>query len=159
MYVISPDRNIKVRFYLTASAQPAYHVSYKSKTIIDESTLGFKLKDAPPLKNNWEVVSTDLREYNETWEMPWGEQLEVLNHYNELVVGLQETSKTKRIMRIVFRVYNDGLGFRFQFPEQEAMDTVIILDENSRFNLTGNHLCWWQPGDWDIYEHLYHKDV
>jgi len=60
-------------------------------------------------------------------------------------------------MRIVFRVYNDGLGFRFEFPQQEAMNTVIILDENSRFNLTGNHLCWWQPGDWDIYEHLYHK--
>ncbi len=157
MYVISPDRNIKVKFYLTSNAQPAYMVSFKGKTVIDESTLGFKLKDALPLKNNWEILSTDLHEVNETWQMPWGEQHDVINHYNELDIGLMETKKPNREMHIVFRVYDDGLGFRFEFPKQEAMDTVIILDENTRFNLTANHLCWWQPGDWDIYEHLYHK--
>lgn len=157
MFVISPDRNIKVKFYLSTNNQPAYMISYKGKTIINESRLGFKLKDAVPLKNNWEVISTSLQEYNDTWEMPWGEQLEVVNHYNELVVGLQETKTPNRQMRIVFRVYDDGLGFRYEFPEQETMETAIILDENTRFNLTENHLCWWQPGDWDIYEHLYHK--
>jgi len=157
MFVVSPDRNIKVKFYLTTSGQPAYHVSFKGKPIIEESTLGFKLKDELPIKNNWEVVTKDLKEFNEKWEMPWGEQIEVVNHYTELVVGLKETKVPNRIMRIVFRVYDDGLGFRFEFPQQEAMNTVIILDENTRFNLTGNHLCWWQPGDWDIYEHLYHK--
>lgn len=157
MFIISPDRSIKVKFYLTVNNQPAYTVSYKGDIIIDESRLGFKLKDAKPLKNNWEVVTRSLQEVNETWEMPWGEQLEVVNHFNELIVGLQETKSPNRQMRIVFRVYDDGLGFRYEFPEQEAMKTAIILDENTRFNLTANHLCWWQPGDWDIYEHLYHK--
>jgi len=157
MFVISPDRNIKVEFYLTSSGQPAYKVSHMGKIIIEESALGFKLKNAPPLKTGWSVISTDLSEFNETWQMSWGEQLDVVNHFNQLIVGLKEAKSPNRLMNVTFRVYDDGLGFRFEFPKQPNMDTVIIMDENTRFNLTGNHLCWWQPGDWDIYEHLYHK--
>lgn len=156
-FVISPDRNLKVKFFLASNDQPAYTLSYKGKMIIDESRLGFKLKNAIPLKNNWQITNSVLNEHNEPWEMPWGEQLIVENHYNELIVDLAESEIPYRTMQIIFRVYNDGIGFRYHFPEQESMDTVIIMDENTRFNLTGDHLCWWQPGDWDIYEHLYTK--
>lgn len=156
-FVISPNRNIKVNVHLNANNQPAYRVDFKGNTIIGESTLGFRLKNAPPIAGNWEVVSADLTEFNETWEMQWGEQQEVENHYNELQLALTETSKPFRLMNLYFRVYDDGLGFRYEFPQQDAADTLIIFTENTQFRLMGDHLCWWQPGDWDIYEHLYHK--
>ena len=88
--------------------------------------------------------------------MPWGEQVNVRNHYNELKVFLKEKKDPRRLLNVIFRAYDDGIGFRYEFPDQPNMKTVIILDENTQFNLTGNWDTWWQPGDWDIYEHLYH---
>ena len=88
------------------------------------------------------------------WELPWGEQRFVNNHYNELIVELEEKDSGRKI-NICFRIFDDGVGFRYIFPEQEKMDTVIIMDELTQFCLTGDHTCWWTPGDWDIYEHLY----
>jgi hypothetical protein len=89
--------------------------------------------------------------------MPWGEQLTVTNNYNELVVNLEEQSEAKRLVNIHFKVYNDGVGFRYEFPEQANLKEVLITDENTEFNLTGDHKVWWIPGDWDIYEHLYNE--
>ncbi|WP_372792996.1 glycoside hydrolase family 97 protein [Lutibacter sp.] len=151
----SPDSNIKVEFSLNLNGEPIYQVAYKNEEVIKTSTLGFDLKDAPSLKGNFEIISAVPSSFNETWEMPWGEQIEVVNNYNELKVELQEASELKRKLTIVFKVYNDGIGFRYEFPEQENLKEVFITDENTQFNLTGDHKVWWIPGDWDIYEHLY----
>ena len=87
--------------------------------------------------------------------MPWGEQLNVENNYNELKVELEESSELKRKLNIVFRVYNDGIGFRYEFPEQDNLKEIYITEEHTNFNLTEDYKTFWIPGDWDIYEHLY----
>ncbi|MDD3721052.1 MAG: glycoside hydrolase family 97 protein [Lutibacter sp.] len=154
--VASPDDNVKVEFMLTEKGEPTYLVTFKNKEVIKTSTLGgFDLKDMASLKENFEIINATKSNFNEVWEMPWGEQTKVENNYNELKIELQEKADLKRKLTIVFRVYNDGLGFRYEFPEQENLSEVIITDENTQFNLTGNHKVWWIPGDWDIYEHLY----
>jgi len=151
----SPDSNIKVEFGLNLNGEPTYEVTYKNENVIKTSSLGFDLKDAPSLKGNFEIINVLSSSFNETWQMPWGEQSEVVNNYNDLKVELQEISELKRKLNIVFKVYNDGVGFRYEFPEQENLSEVFITDENTQFNLTGDHKVWWIPGDWDIYEHLY----
>ncbi len=153
--VSSPDKNVEVSFKLGEKGTPTYEVSFKKEAIIKPSTLGFELKDQPALANDFEIVNVAISNFEETWEMPWGEKKEVENKYNQLKVELQETSALKRKINVVFKVYNDGLGFRYEFPEQENLSEVLITDENTQFNLTGNHKVWWAPGDWDIYEHLY----
>ncbi|MDX9771130.1 MAG: glycoside hydrolase family 97 protein, partial [Tenuifilaceae bacterium] len=127
--------------------------------VIDTSYLGFEFTNLPPLGKNLRIVRTAKKSLSEKWEMPWGEQRLVDNTYNELDVVLQEESDTRRFFSIVFRVYNDGVGFRYSFPKQDNMDEVLIAEEKTQFKLTGNHTCWWIPGDWDIYEHLYNKSL
>jgi glucan 1,4-alpha-glucosidase len=153
--VLSPDGKVKISFNLDAEGVPAYAVSYKNDKVIKPSTLGFNFEKMPSLTNGFTILNTETASFNETWQMPWGEQLNVVNNYNELKVKLQETSELKRKLTIVFRVFNDGVGFRYEFPEQENLSEVLITDEKTQFNLTGNHQVWWIPGDWDIYEHLY----
>jgi hypothetical protein len=154
--VISPDKQVKVNFRLTEEGQTSYMLFFRNEVVLDKSTMGFEFKDAQELKNN--IVIRDFREstVRETWKMPWGEQEEVLNNYNELKIILEEANAPHRKFNIIFRVYNDGIGFRYEFPKQKGMDEAIILNEHTWFNLTGDHDTWWQPGDWDIYEHLYH---
>ncbi|MFL1012637.1 glycoside hydrolase family 97 protein [Flavisericum labens] len=151
----SPDSNISVEFALSKTGQPCYIVNHKDKTVIDTSFMSFDFKDLPSLKDNFKTVGTLTNSVDETWEMPWGEQLSVRNNYNELVINLEEQSESKRKFNIHFKVYNDGVGFRYEFPEQENLKEVLVTDENTQFNLTGDHKVWWIPGDWDIYEHLY----
>ena len=155
----SPDSTIKVEFNLNSNGEPIYQVTHKNEEVIKTSTLGFDLKDAASLKGNFEIINAASSSFNETWQMPWGEQSEVVNNYNELKIELQETSKLKRKLTIVFKVYNDGIGFRYEFPEQENLSEVFITNENTQFNLTGDHKVWWIPGDWDIYEHLYNTTM
>ncbi|SHI81198.1 glycoside hydrolase family 97 protein [Algibacter luteus] len=155
--VSSPDSNISVEFTLSKNGQPLYMVNHKSKTVIDTSFMSFDFKDLPSLKDNFKIVSTSSNTVNEDWDMPWGEQLTVNNNYNELVVNLEEQSEAKRLLNIHFKVYDDGVGFRYEFPEQAILKEVLITDENTEFNLTDNHKVWWIPGDWDIYEHLYNE--
>ncbi|MCB0852461.1 MAG: glycoside hydrolase family 97 protein, partial [Bacteroidetes bacterium] len=90
-----------------------------------------------------------------TWEMPWGEQRTVENNYNQLTVNLTEKKAPNRSLIIHFKAYNDGIGFRYEFPGQDGVDSVMIMDELTQFNLAGDHTAFWLPGDWDIYEHLY----
>jgi len=153
--VFSPSSKVKLNFALNGVNQPSYCVYFNNKPVIKPSTIGFDFKDMESLGKGMRIDSIQTCEFNEKWEMPWGEQRYVTNHYNELKVFLCESKNLKRRLAIVFRVFDDGVGFRYEFPEQENMKDVVITDENTQFNLTGNHMCWWQPGDWDIYEHLY----
>lgn len=155
--VSSPDGSIQVEFFLQQDGTPAYLVKADGNLVIDTSTLGFDFRDLPPLVQHMQITSTDTQTENETWPMPWGEQLEVRNHYNELVAHLKEEQAPDRKLDITFRVFDDGISFRYTFPDLADSDTTIIMDENSEFNLTGDHTVWWEPGDWDIYEHLYHE--
>lgn len=155
--IASPDDAIRVTFFLSVSGQPGYFIKKGESVILDTSFMSFDLRDAPALRDGFKIVKSETSSFSETWEMPWGEVREVENKYNELRVELQETAESKRLMNIVFRVYDDGLGFRYEFPEQPNLTDVVIMDENTEFNLTGDHMTCWQPGDWDIYEHHYHN--
>ncbi|MFZ0489328.1 MAG: glycoside hydrolase family 97 N-terminal domain-containing protein, partial [Salegentibacter sp.] len=132
----SPKDINRVEFELNEAGAPVYRVFHKDILIIDSSTLGFNLKNAPALDGDFEVLNTEKSSEDDTWKMVWGEQLEVRNHYNELKILLQERSELQRKMNIIFRVYDDGIGFRYEFPEQENMDEVLITDENTQFQLT-----------------------
>lgn len=151
----SPDKNITVKFHLSAEGKFFYTVAFKEKAIIDTSYVGFDFKDAPSLNKGFVATIKDLERVEDTWQMPWGEQLNVVNNYNQVTVALQEKLDLQRKVNIVFRVYNDGIGFRYEFPEQENLKEVFITEENTEFNLTEDYKTFWIPGDWDIYEHLY----
>ena len=153
--ISSPDGNLSVNVFLLENGQAAYTVTFKQETIIDTSTVGFEFIDAPALAQGLKITRVAKRSFSETWEMPWGEQRWVENNYHELVVGLQEEKDLKRSFDLVFRVYNDGLGFRYVFPDQPNLKEVLISEERTHFNLAGDHKVWWTPGDWDISEHLY----
>ncbi len=153
--VESPLGKINVEFELSKDGTPQYMVQFKEVTVIDTSSMGFDFQGQPTLHNGLKIISTETNSVNETWEMPWGEQLQVQNNYNQMIVHLQEEMEPGRKVNIYFRVFDDGIGFRYEFLEQDGVDSLIILEENTQFKLTGDHTCWWIPGDWDIYEHLY----
>ena len=160
----SPDGNVVLTFSLKADGTPSYKVTYKNKAVINESTLGFtlkkaepltqNLKKAEPLTQNFKVVDTKKSTFKETWKPVWGEESEILNHYNELLVQLQQ-EKTQRKMNIRFRVYNEGVGFRYEFPSQKELTYFVIEEELSQFAMTGDHTAWWIPGDYDTQEYDY----
>lgn len=155
--VTSPNGNIEVNFILSESGQPAYIVTHKNEKVIDTSFMSFDFKDIPSLKDDFELLSSSMRTIDTSWEMPWGEQTIVKDNYNELTFNLKEKGELGRNLNICFRVYNDGLGFRYEIPTMEGVTEILITDENTEFNLTGDHKVWWIPGDWDIYEHLYNE--
>lgn len=160
----SPDGNVVLTFSLKADGTPSYKVTYKNKAVINESTLGFTLKKAEPLTQNlkkvepltqnFKVVDTQKSTFKETWKPVWGEESEILNHYNELLVQLEQ-EKTHRKMNIRFRVYNEGVGFRYEFPSQKELTYFVIEEELSQFAMTGDHTAWWIPGDYDTQEYDY----
>lgn len=153
--ISSPNEKLNVAVFLLHDGSVSYKVRHNTETVIDTSSLGFELKDVSPLDRNFKIIKTTTNSVDETWNMPWGEQETVRNQYNELTVELQEKDALQRKLNLVFKVYNDGIGFRYEFPEQKHLKEVIITDENTEFQLTGDHETWWIPGDWDIYEHLY----
>ena len=150
----SPDGNVILSFSLKNDGTPSYKVSYKNKPVINESTLGFTLKKADPLTNNFKVVDTKKSTFKETWKPVWGEESEILNHYNELLVSLEQNN-TNRKMNIRFRVYNEGVGFRYEFPSQKELTYFVVEEELSQFAMTGDHTAWWIPGDYDTQEYDY----
>ncbi|WP_314268516.1 glycoside hydrolase family 97 protein [Capnocytophaga sputigena] len=150
----SPDGNVMLSFSLKNDGTPSYKVSYKNKPVINESTLGFTLKKAEPLTNNFKVVDTKKSTFKETWKPVWGEESEILNHYNELLVSLEQNN-TNRKMNIRFRVYNEGVGFRYEFPSQKELTYFVVEEELSQFAMTGDHTAWWIPGDYDTQEYDY----
>ena len=152
----SPDGNVVLSFSLKADGTPTYKMTYKGNPVINESTLGFTLKKEEPLTNHFKVVSDSKSTFKETWKPVWGEEKEILNHYNELLVQLKQ-DKTNRLMNIRFRVYNEGVGFRYEFPTQKELTYFVIAEENTQFAMTGDHTAWWIPGDYDTQEYDYNE--
>ena len=153
--VMSPNEKIVLNFNLDETGKPFYEVFFKNNNIIKKSSLGFDFENTASFSDDFQIVNSTTTGIKETWQMPWGEQEEVLNNYHELKVELQEKLALKRKLNIVFKVYNDGVGFRYEFPKQDNISEVLITEENTQFNLTEDYKTFWIPGDWDIYEHLY----
>ena len=137
-----------------ADGRPFYTISYKGHTVIKPSTLGLQLADAPDLTDGFEVVSSSTSSFDETWQPVWGENRDIRNHYNELLLNLRQPS-TDRLMNVRFRVYDDGLGLRYEFPQQPGLVYFIIKEEKTQFAMTGDHTAWWIAGDYDTQEYDY----
>ena len=157
IHIESPEKKVSLNFFLNENGSPAYSLTFQSKLLVDTSYLGFEFKNQPSLNKGLKVVSKTVTHIEEQWETVWGEQRIVDNNYTQLVLQLEEEESPNRKFAVVFKIYDDGVGFRYEFPKQPNMDQVVIMDEQTEFNLTGNHLSWWIPGDWEIYEHLYTK--
>ncbi len=153
--VSSPDGSITIDVSLDSTGQISYSVNKGETAVIKPSSLGFEFQEWPAMAGDFEITNSKSTTIEETWQMPWGEQIDVHNHCNELTLALQETGESGRKLNLIFRAYDDGVAFRYAFPQHEGKDSIIITDENTEFQLTGDHTCWWIPGDWDIYEHLY----
>jgi glucan 1,4-alpha-glucosidase len=154
--VQSPSKEIELNFKLTSEGTPIYSISYKNKPIVLESKLGLRLKNVQNLENDFQILDSKIAEFNESWKPILGEQASILNHYNELKIALIQT-KTNIKINIIFRVFNEGVAFRYDFPKQEKLNYFIISDEISEFNLTGNHKTFWIPGDFDSNEYAYNE--
>lgn len=153
--VVSPSGNNEIHFFIHPQQGLQYVVKHLGEVIIDTSGLGFEFKNQAPLSPSLSIDNITAHEINEEWEMPWGEQRMVQNHYNETFIALSEKQAPFRKINLYFRAYDDGIGFRYEFPKQEGLDSLLIVDENTEFQLTEDTKVWWIPGDWDIYEHLY----
>lgn len=151
----SPNGNFTMKFSLLNDGTPTYQLSYLNKEVIKTSKLGLELKnDAKSLLNDFKVVSATPSTFNETWKTVWGEETQIQNHYNELAVTLKQ-NETEREMIIRFRLFNDGLGFRYEFPQQKNLVYFIIKEERTEFAMTGDHKAFWIPGDYDTQEYDY----
>ncbi|MFC4219673.1 glycoside hydrolase family 97 protein [Flagellimonas marina] len=153
--VTSPGKINTIDFQLSANGELFYLISHNDKQIIDASSMSFDIKNQEPLKDNLKILGSEKKAVHKTWEMPWGEQREVVNAYNEMLVELEEDKAPHRKINLYFRAYDDGIGFRYEFLPQQGVDSLVITDENTEFQLTEDYMTWWIPGDWDIYEHLY----
>ncbi|RMG24068.1 MAG: glycoside hydrolase family 97 protein [Bacteroidetes bacterium] len=153
--ITSPDKRVVVLFELSETGEPTYSVTYEGQPVIKPSKMKFELLNQPALAAGFEIKDAQSSSFSETWEMPWGEQRLVENNYNQLAITLVEQSEPKRSLMVYFKAYNDGIGFRYAFPEQAGTDTLFITEERTEFKLAGDHTAYWIPGDWDIYEHLY----
>lgn len=152
--LVSPNGQLKMHFKLTADGTPTYDLMYKNKTAVKTSKLGLELKDAPALMNGFEKVKDSKSTFDETWTPVWGEVKQIRNHYNELFVELKQP-KTDRYLNIRFRLYDDGVGFRYEFPTQKNLIYFILKEEHTQFAMNGDHTAWWIPGDYDTQEYDY----
>ena len=151
--LVSPDGNLKMRFILE-NGVPAYQLSYKNKTVLNKSRLGIEAEGLT-LKNNFLLTDTIRSSFDESWNPVWGNYKTIRNNYNELSVLLTQNQQYNRQIIVRFRLFNDGLGFRYEFPEQQHLNYFIITDEITEFNLTGNHKAFCMPGDYDTNEFPY----
>lgn len=151
--VTSPNGIVSIDFQLK-NGIPTYKVDYKGKPVIKESRLGLELRDGKNLMDGFEQLNATTSVFDETWQPVWGEVKEIRNHYNEYLAELKQTS-TDRYMNIRFRVYDDGVGFRYEFPQQKNLVYFVIKEEHSQFAMTGDHTAWWIPGDYDTQEYDY----
>lgn len=158
--VKSPNGNVSVKFSLD-NGRPVYEVSYKKRAVVKPSYLGLELAktkhaskgmEETSLMDGFVVAKTDTSTFDETWKPVWGETATIRNHYNELAVTLNQPS-TKRNIVIRFRVYDDGMGLRYEFPQQEELNYFVIKEEHTQFAMAGDHKAFWIPGDYDTQEY------
>ncbi len=153
----SPDGNLTLHFAVREKGAPGYKLTYKNKEVIQWSKLGFEIKgDHHPFDRDFEIAGTEQSQFDETWQPVWGEVKEIRNHYNQLSVRLKQKATDRELM-IHFRLFNDGLGFRYEFPLQDSLIYFTIKEEKTEFALTGDHTAWWIPGDYDTQEYNYTK--
>ena len=172
----SPDGNLVMNFSLNEAGAPVYDLTYKEKAVIKPSTLGLELKREDPekktdfewtemkdkagidkranLMTGFKIKDTQTSTFDETWRPVWGEESEIRNHYNELAVTLDQPMNNRYIV-IRFRLFNDGLGFRYEFPQQQNLNYFVIKEEHSQFAMAGDHTAFWIPGDYDTQEYDY----
>ena len=151
----SPNSELTMTFSLENDGTPTYELSYKNKSIIKSSKLGFELKnDKNSLLNGFVITNSKTATFDETWTPVWGEVAQIRNHYNELAVTLNQKA-TDRLLVIRFRLFDDGLGFRYEFPEQKNLVYFVIKEERTQFAMTGNHTAYWISGDYDTQEYDY----
>ncbi len=150
----SPNGNLNLKFNLNTNGTPSYSLSYKQKEVIKESKMGFVIKPNISFNENFKITETTFHTENNTWEPVLGEQKTINNHYNEMIVHLTQ-NKSQWKMTLYFRLFDDGLGFRYEFPVQDNLRHFIIQEETSEFNLAGDHKTFWIPGDYDTNEYKY----
>lgn len=158
--VKSPDGNVVVKFSLEGNGVPTYQMTYKGKPVVKPSHLGLELakdkhaskgKDETSLMDGFKETSSKTSTFDETWKPVWGETSTVRNHYNELEVNLNQPSSNRNII-IRFRVYDEGMGLRYEFPQQKELNYFVIKEEHTQFAMAGDHTAWWLPGDYDTQE-------
>lgn len=158
--VKSPNGNVSVKFSLD-NGRPVYEVSYKKRAVVKPSYLGLELAktkhaskgmEETSLMDGFVVAKTDTSTFDETWKPVWGETATIRNHYNELAVTLNQPATNRNIV-IRFRVYDDGMGLRYEFPQQEELNYFVIKEEHTQFAMAGDHKAFWIPGDYDTQEY------
>lgn len=158
--VKSPDGNVTVTFSLD-NGRPTYEMTYKGKAVVKPSHLGLELvktkhaskgMEETDLMDGFTITKTDISSFDETWKPVWGQTSTIRNHYNELAVTLNQPA-TKRNILIRFRVYDDGMGLRYEFPQQNELNYFVIKEEHTQFAMAGDHTAWWIPGDYDTQEY------
>ncbi len=153
----SPDSKLQLIFKIH-DGKPVYQLNLNGKPIVLESRMGFQLKDQPSLDSNFVLIDRKINSIHTSWDQPWGEAKTIENHYNEVILYLQELSGPERNMNIIFRLYNGGMGFRYEFPEQENLDEFQILEEYTNYTLANEEEAWWIPAyQRERYEYLYKK--
>ena len=156
----SPNGNIELKFSLDGDGRPVYEMTYKGKAVVKPSHLGLELAkdkhaskgmDETDLMNGFSIVKEEKSTFDETWKPVWGETATIRNNYKELVATLSQKASGRQIL-IRFRVYDDGIGFRYEFPQQKELNYFLIKEERSEFAMAGDHTAWWLPGDYDTQE-------
>ena len=158
--VTSPNGNVKVKFSLD-NGRPTYEMTYKGKAVVKPSHLGLELvktkhaskgMEETDLMDGFTVTDTQTSTFDETWKPVWGQTATIRNHYNEMAVTLNQPASKRNIV-IRFRVYDDGMGLRYEFPQQNELNYFVIKEEHTQFAMAGDHTAWWIPGDYDTQEY------
>ncbi len=153
--ISSPDATIQLELLHRSDGQLVYRVFYKGRKVIEPSGLGLKFKTPEVALEKFDLLSIDSSITDETWKPVWGEVSMIRNHYKQLTLKLSDRSGSGIWLQIIFRVFNDGVGFRYVFPKQSKLNHFIIADELTQFALTGDHTVFWIPGDYDTNEYRY----
>ncbi len=146
---------VRLQFTLDETGHPGYALYFDGQAVIRRSELGFALVGSSALDKHFEIAGIEKKSVDERWKPVWGEVSQIRNQYEQLVVHLKETAEPFRLLDIEFRVFNDGLGFRYIFPQQPSLKYFVVSKELTAFNLTGDHKAFWIPGDYDTNEYSY----
>ncbi|MDE5759913.1 glycoside hydrolase family 97 protein [uncultured Bacteroides sp.] len=152
--LLSPNGSLAMTFEVQDGGRPVYSLTYKGKTVIKPSALGMTFKDNTNLCDGLHVENVERSSQDETWTPVWGEESAIRSHCNELLVHLKQDRHNRRV-DIRFRLFDDGLGFRYEFPMQRELNYFVITDECTQFAMTGDHTAYWIPGDYDTQEYDY----